>query len=189
MQNKDNTYMPSNIKDHTNKTELTTTTTWRHHQQNQRFNYELQKRYGDATQHLLQTLTAHNQRRPHTDHSQHRTTLFTPTDGPGHPPINTLEPDRTTVTNKNFGEVSQRKDDWTVVGNAALPSQWKGTTRFNIKKDYEYIHENHDEEQQQEHHEAHRARGLRQPQQPTPQKIAEQNLTHLPYKKWCPICV
>ena len=118
-----------------------------------------------------------------------RTTLFTPTDGPGHPPISTLEPHRTTITHNNFGEVSQRKDDWTVMGNAALPFQWTGTTRFTVKKDYEYIQENHDEEQQHEHHEAHRARGLRQPQQPTPQQIAEHNLTHLPYRNWCPICV
>ena len=58
-----------------------------------------------------------------------------------------------------------------------------------MKKDYEYIPENHDEEQQHEHHEAHRARGLRQPHQPTPQQIAEHNLTHLPYRNWCPICV
>ena len=70
-----------------------------------------------------------------------------------------------------------------------LPFQWKGTTRFTVKKDYEYIQENHDEEQQHEHHEAHRARGLRQPQQPTPQQIAEHNLTHLPCRNWCPICV
>ena len=54
---------------------------------------------------------------------------------------------------------------------------------------YEYIQESHDEEQQHERHEAHRARGLRQPQQPTPQQIAEHNLTHLPYRNWCPICV
>ena len=47
------------------------------------------------------------------------------------------------------------------MGNAALPFQWKGTTRFTVKKDYEYIQENHDEEQRHEPHEAHRARGLR----------------------------
>ena len=112
-------------------------------------------------------------------HTTLRTTLFTPTDGPGHPPINTLEPYRTTITHNNFGEVSQRKDDWTVMGNAALPFQWKGTTRFTVKKDYEYIQENHDEEQQHEHHEAHRARGLRQPQQPTPQQIAEVDFAYI----------
>ena len=50
-----------------------------------------------------------------------RTTLFTPTAGPGHPSINTLEPFRTTISNNSFGEVSQRKDDCTVTGNAALP--------------------------------------------------------------------
>ena len=68
----------------------------------------------------------------------------------------------------------------------ARPVTSKGTTRFTVKKDYEYIQENHDEEQQHEHHEAHRAR---QPQQPNPQQIAEHNLTHLPYRNWCPICV
>ena len=68
------------------------------------------------------------------------------------------------------------------MGNAALPFEWKGTTRFTIKKDYGYIQENHDEEQRHEHHEAHRARGLRQPQQPTPQQMAEHNLTPLPYR-------
>ena len=58
-----------------------------------------------------------------------------------------------------------------------------------MKKDYEYLQEDYDEEQLYEHHEAQQARGLRQPQQPTPQQIAEHNLTHLPYRNWCPICV
>ena len=144
--------------------------------------YERHKRYGELKQHLLQILTPKETiHRPLTaqednqdywerqgeywirHHTTLRTTLFT-TDGPGHPPINTLEPHRTTITHNNFGEVSQRKDDWTVMGNAALPFQWKGTTRFTLKKDYEYIQEDHDEEQQHEHHEARRTRGLQQPQ-------------------------
>ena len=104
-------------------------------------------------------------------HISLRNTLFTPT----------LKPHRTTITNNNFGEVSQRKDDWTVIGDAELPFQWKGTTRFTIKKDNENLQENYDEEQQHEHHEA------RQPPQPTPQQIAEPNLTHLPCRNWCPI--
>ena len=59
-----------------------------------------------------------------------------------------------------------------------------------MKKDYGYIQENHAEEQQHEHHEA-RAQSKRTTttQQPTPQQIAEHNLTHLPYRNWCPICV
>ena len=40
------------------------------------------------------------------------------------------------------------------MGNAALPFQWKGTTRFTVQKGYEHIQENQDEEQQHEHHEA-----------------------------------
>ena len=31
-------------------------------------------------------------------------------------------------TDNSFGEVSQRKHDWTAVGDAALPFQWKGAT-------------------------------------------------------------
>ena len=80
--------------------------------------------------------------------------------------------------------------------NAKMTGQSWGTTismernnKVRREERLEYIQENHDEEQQHEHHEAHRARGLRQPQQPTPQQIADHNLTHLPYRNWCPICV
>ena len=50
-------------------------------------------------------------------HTTLRTTLFTPTDGPGYPPISTLEPHRTTINHNHSGEVSQRKDDWTVMSH------------------------------------------------------------------------
>ena len=39
------------------------------------------------------------------------------------------------------------------------------------------------------HVEAQRAKGLRQPRKPTPQEVHEHELTHLPYRDWCPICV
>ena len=38
-----------------------------------------------------------------------RTTLLIPADGPGHPPTNSLEPYRTTITNNNFNQVNQYK--------------------------------------------------------------------------------
>ena len=51
-----------------------------------------------------------------------RTTMFIPADGPGgHPPIDSLELYRTTITTNNFNEVKQHKDDWTTAGNTHLP--------------------------------------------------------------------
>ena len=35
--------------------------------------------------------------------------VFTPTDGPGHPPINTLEPHRTTMTNNNLNHFTTQR--------------------------------------------------------------------------------
>ena len=32
-------------------------------------------------------------------------------------------------------------------------------------------------------------KGVKAPEQPTQQQIREHNLTHLPYRNWCPICV
>ena len=156
-------------------------------------------------------MTPHNQRRQSTDHSQHtRTTKTTGKDkvNTGYDTTQRLEQlsslqqmdqDIHQSTHLSLTELQSLTTTLEKFRNAKMTGQsWatqhyhfngKGTTRFTVKKDYEYIQENHDEEQQHEHHEAHRARGLRQPQQPTPQQIAEHNLTHLPYRNWCPICV
>ena len=45
--------------------------------------------------------------------------------------------------------------------------------------------ESDDEEQQQ----GTTAKAAQAPKQPTPQEILENNVTHLPYRSWCPICV
>ena len=37
--------------------------------------------------------------------------------------------------------------------------------------------------------EAHPATSLRSPSTPSPQDLAQQNLSHMPYRNWCPICV
>ena len=42
-------------------------------------------------------------------HTTLRTTLFTPTDRPGHPPISTLEPHRLTITHNNFRSFTTQK--------------------------------------------------------------------------------
>ena len=52
------------------------------------------------------------------------------------------------------------------------------------KLKYEYDTDNEDESQQ-----AQRAKGMKAPQQPTRQERLEHELTHLPYRSWCPICV
>ena len=44
--------------------------------------------------------------------------------------------------------------------------------------------ESDDEEQQQ----GTNAQAVQAPKQPTPQEILEHNVTHLPYRSWCPIC-
>ena len=36
---------------------------------------------------------------------------------------------------------------------------------------------------------ATRAKAMTMPTQPTPQEIQEHNITHMPYRSWCPICV
>ena len=45
--------------------------------------------------------------------------------------------------------------------------------------------ESDDEEQQQ----GTKAKAAQAPKQPTSQEILEHNVTHLPYRSWCPICV
>ena len=47
----------------------------------------------------------------------------------------------------------------------------------------EYITDDVEEQQ-----EARKARGLPAPQQPTAQERPEHELTHLPYRSWCPAC-
>ena len=125
-------------------------------------------------------------------HTTLRTTLLTPTqmDQDIHQSahLNITELQSLTTTLEKFHNGKMTGQSWATQHFHFNGKEPEGR-RFTVKKDYGYIQEGHDEEQQHEHHEAHRARGLRQPQQPTPQQIAEHNLTHLPYRNWCPICV
>ena len=105
-----------------------------------------------------------------------RTTLFTPTDGPGHPPSNTLEP-------HNHQQLWRR---------FATPFEWKGATRFTIQKTTDTSrgtttrsnNTNTMKHTEQEDY-ANHSNQLHT----TPQQTAERNLTHLPCRNWCPICV
>ena len=63
---------------------------------------------------------------------------------------------------------------------------WTGSTNFEEETAYneEYITEDEDIQQS-----ALPAKGIKAPQQPTEQERKEHNLTHLPYRSWCSICV
>ena len=77
-------------------------------------------------------------------------------------------------------------DNWTTKRQAALDQEWTGSTNFEETTAYkdEYITDDVEEPQ-----EARKAKGLPAPQQPTAQERLEHELTHLPYRSWCPVCV
>ena len=61
-----------------------------------------------------------------------------------------------------------------------------GWTTFEEHQEIPTQLESHDEEQQQ----GTKAKAVQAPKQPTPrQEIQKHNVTHLPYRNWCPICV
>ena len=43
-------------------------------------------------------------------------------------------------------------------------------------------------EEEDEQQSARKAKAIMQPVQPTPQEIQQHNLTHMPYRSWCPVC-
>ena len=78
-------------------------------------------------------------------------------------------------------------DQWTSQGRRMTDKTWTGSTNFEEETTYkdQYITDDADTQQA-----ALPARGIRAPQQqPTEQERREHNLTHLPYRSWCTICV
>ena len=73
-------------------------------------------------------------------------------------------------------------DDWTT----KRKTDWTGSTNFDENRAYndEFITDDPEERQ-----EAKRATGAPTPQQSTEQERREHELTHLPYRSWCPTCV
>ena len=63
---------------------------------------------------------------------------------------------------------------------------WTGSTNFEESTSYKDEVQEVDEEDPQQ---AKRARGLKAPAEPTPQERAKHELTHLPFRGWCPTCV
>jgi hypothetical protein len=103
------------------------------------------------------------------------------------PDVTRLTTERTTFVKPTNGSRPHRiGDDWTTKRQATLNMEWVGSTNFeeNITYKDEFILDDPEEAQ-----EARRAPGIPAPQQPTNQEKLEHELTHLPYRNWCPICV
>ena len=120
-------------------------------------------------------------------HVKPRHDLYIPQQTDGGPDVNRLTTERTTIVRPTNGARGYRIDDnWTTKRQATLDQEWTGSIDFEETTAYkdEYITDDVDEQ-----HEARKAKGLPTPQQPTVQERLEHELTHLPYRSWCPVCV
>ena len=120
-------------------------------------------------------------------HIQPRTDLYVPQQTQDGPDVTKLIPERTTMVKPTSGGRGYRiDDDWTTKTRATLNIPWTGSTNFEESTLYkEEVYDMDEEEPQQ----ANKAKGLPQPAQPTAQERAEHELTHLPFRSWCPTCV
>ena len=120
-------------------------------------------------------------------HIQPRNELYIPQQTQHGPDITKLKPERVTFMNPQDGTRMTRFDDqWTAQERGMTDKTWTGSTNFEEITTYkeEYITDEEDAQQA-----ALPAKGIKAPQQPTEQERREHNLTHLPYRTWCPICV
>ena len=120
-------------------------------------------------------------------HRKPRTELYIPQQTQDGPDVTKLNPERTTMVRPTSGARWYRiDDDWTTKRQATLNVPWTGSTNFEESTSYK--DEVHDVDEEDPQH-AKPARGLTAPAQPTQQEIAEHELTHLPFRSWCPTCV
>ena len=120
-------------------------------------------------------------------HNTPRTNLYVPQQTHDGPDVSQLLPTRQAIVKPTSGARGYRIDDgWTTKTFAKLNQAWIGSTNFEVGQTYkdEYF-----EEQEEEQQPAAKATGLKTPDQPTPQERAEHELTHLPFRSWCPTCV
>ena len=120
-------------------------------------------------------------------HIQPRTDLYVPQQTQDGPDVTKLIPERTTFVKPTSGSRGYRiDDDWTTKTKPTLNTSWTGSTNFEESTSYKgEVHDADEQEPQQ----ARAAKGLPQPAQPTAQERAEHELTHLPFRSWCPTCV
>ena len=115
-----------------------------------------------------------------------RNVLYCPEASDGGPSPEELTPMRVTFITPTDGSRRHRIDDeWTSEPQPRQATSWTGSTNFEEKATYKEHLESDDDEQQQ----AIKAKATPAPKQPSQQEIQEHNLTHMPYRSWCPICV
>ena len=115
-----------------------------------------------------------------------RTSYYCPELTPDGPDIDNLLPSRMTIIKPLDGSLPRRIDDeWTTEPQPQHSEQWTGPTHIEEKPSYKKQLEEDEEDNQQ----AIKARATSMPKQPTEQEIMENNLTHMPYRSWCPICI
>ena len=120
-------------------------------------------------------------------HIKPRTELYIPQQTQDGPDVTKLIPERTTMVRPTSGARWYRiDDDWTTKRQATLNVPWTGSTNFEESTSYK--DEVHDVDEEDPQH-AKPARELTAPAQPTQQERAEHELTHLPFRSWCPTCV
>ena len=120
-------------------------------------------------------------------HLKPRTALYKPEQTPDGPDLSQLTAYRSTMARPTTGERHNRfEDEWTGE-HRELPFQWTGSTNFEEKEQYKEVLDTDEDEHRPQ--QALKAKGVRAPTQPTPQERAEHELTHLPYRSWCPTCV
>jgi hypothetical protein len=119
-------------------------------------------------------------------HNVPRMELYVPQQEDDGPDVTKLLPERQTIIKPTHEEREfLYEDDWTKEGSKQWTRHWTGSSNFeeDISYKYEYFEDDAQEAQQ-----ATKARAIPAPKQPTPQERMEHNLTHLPYRTWCPIC-
>ena len=114
-----------------------------------------------------------------------RTSYYCPELTPDEQEVDNPLPSRM-ATIKPFDGCRPRRidDEWTTEPQPQYAHQWTGSTNFEEKPSYkEQLEEDEDNQQ------AIKARATSMPKQPTEHEIMEHNLTHVPYRSWCPICI
>ena len=120
-------------------------------------------------------------------HIQPRMDLYIPQQTDDGPDVTRLTQQRRTLIRPIDGTRGHAvEDDWTTKRQATFDKEWTGSTNFEERPQFkdEFITEDIDEQQ-----EARKAKGIPAPRQPTEQERMEHELTHLPYRSWCPLCV
>ena len=120
-------------------------------------------------------------------HIKPRTALYKPEQTEDGPDITMLTSYRSTMARPTTGERFNRFDDEWTGEHKELSFTWTGSTNFEEKEQYKAELDNSEDEHRPQ--QALKAKGVKAPAQPTPQERAEHELTHLPYRSWCTICV